>query len=223
MGRYITFDGCSGTGKDSLIACVARQLESSTRKVIVLADRDLDPLRDHAARMLPWVEKYGLHKQSFLFSLYVAGGMIAEEKVKEALRTYDIVLRNRSFITSLATQTCDDVFTQDDVMDLYMVYMNYMAPDLAVIVDSDVPIAMEREAKRSSQDKGLGGRMSGSADRRERMRRKYLEIPQRFHSWLDAIVVVNNGAFTEDAEEVGRRVTHVSLEVLGALSERKLI
>ncbi len=55
MGRYVTFDGCSGTGKDTLIEWCAKQLESSGRKVVVLADRDIDPLRNASAGSLLWI------------------------------------------------------------------------------------------------------------------------------------------------------------------------
>jgi ribose 1,5-bisphosphokinase PhnN len=54
MALYVSFDGGSGTGKDTIVEWCRAYFETQGKRTVVLFDNRLDSLRDHGALMLPW-------------------------------------------------------------------------------------------------------------------------------------------------------------------------
>lgn len=212
MGYYITFDDGSGAGKGTIVAWVEQFLKSQNKSIFVLKDNQHDPLRDLGARMIAWCEANRVDRQTFLFPLFVAGGKIVEGKLVGLLQNHDFVLRDRSFVTSLAYQPASGTFTQEQVWSLYIDCMGFRIPDLAIIVDAEVDVALARINRRKQQDIGLGGKMSGDVAKRQRIRELFLSLPERLGTKMSILVLPNNDNLPESEndpaviENVGRKV-----------------
>ena len=178
MSVYITFDGCSGTGKGTIIKALRVFLQERGHSVVIVRDNELDPLRNYSKMMLPWCQEYGIDRNVFLLPLIVVGRALADEKINFHSNP-GFILRDRSFISSLG-YTPDSAYTQEQVWEVHTKYTDVRVPDMAVIVDAEVEIAMERESKRKQVDKGLGGKMSGNRENREAIRNNFLKIPEIF-------------------------------------------
>lgn len=206
MSYYITFDGGSGTGKGTVIRYLAKYLEERGQRVTVLRGNQLDPLRDYGARMIRWCKKHRVNHQTFLLPLFAAGGAIGQKEIQEALSRSDFVIRDRSFVTSLGYEPTAGVFTPMQIWDLYVSYMDFLIPDLAIIIDTDVDVAMSRITQRENTDIGLGGKMSGDREHRERIREQFLALPQIFRAHMNMLVISNNDPYTDDTDELDQRM-----------------
>lgn len=220
MGIYITFDGGSGTGKGMLISWLERYLLRKGKRVKVLRDNEIAPLRDHGALMLQWCQENNIDKAVFVFPLFVAGFKITDKVIEAELENYDFVLRDRSFVSSLAYRAAPGDLTQEQIWNLFVDHVKLHVPDVAAIVDSDVDVAMEREALRKQIDKGLGGKMSGSRENRVKIREYFLKLPEIFGDRMGIIVLQNNGKFTADQRVVARRIAVLGKKLLRFMSEK---
>ncbi len=220
MGFYITVDGGSGIGKGAIISWLENYLLTERKYVEVVRDNHICELRDEGAQMVGWCKKNGVDPNVFLLPLYVADHARVEYKLIGKLKENDFVLRDRSFVSSLAYRTASGVYTQEQVWDLYVNYANVLVPDLAIIVDADVDLAMDRERRRKKFDIGLGGKMSGDRENRIKIREQFLQIPRNFSGRMDVLIVENNGGYTEDAAVLEKRVGSACEQIVIRLKER---
>lgn len=222
MNLYVTFDGQSGAGKGTLISWLEQRLALAGRRVVVLQNKRADPLRQYSANMLPWCEKRNLNRNAFMVPLFAAGAAMTEPLIAYLLSEYEVVLRDRSFVSALAYTPASDSFSAEAVWDLYVNHLNCRVPDCAVIVDAPVDIALERIALRDQKETGLGGKMSGDVAHRKRIRRHFLEIPKRFAGRMDVLVAENNASpIGDDLREEAIRTA--GLAVVGHLRKKGVI
>lgn len=216
-GIYVTVDGLSGSGKGTIIKWLNDHLVGLGRKVAVLETRRLDPLRDTGAKILPWCKKNGLNRQSFLLPLFAAGSLISDRAIKAAREENEVVLSDRSWITNLAYTAGSTHLSQVQIWDLYANRIGLMIPDLAVIVDCDPGVAMERANKRKTHvDMGLGGKMSGDLEHQSRIRKEFLAIPTLFSQSLNVALVSNSGAYSDDEGVLRERLSKVGREIIAS-------
>lgn len=224
MGFYITFDGGSGTGKgtiiNSLYGRLIRRRFNRLNTVTILRDNELDPLREYGAKMLPWCEKNKIERKEFLLPLFVAGAAISEININSCILRCDFVLRDRSFISALAYQTINS-FSQEQLWDLYVNHVRVRIPNLVVIVDCNVEIALEREAKRKQGDKDLGGKISGNNEDRIKIRENFLKIPLIFSDRLNVVVIENSGEWIDDKNIIEQRTNAIVDEIVSNVKELK--
>lgn len=206
MGYYLTFDGGSGTGKGTLIRWCETYLANSGKKVKVLRDNKIDILRDYGALMVPWCKKNEVDRAAFMFPLFVAGFKISDKIIAEELTGCDFLLRDRSFVSSLAYRAASGDLRQEQIWDIFINYMSLRIPDLAIITDADVDTAILREQSRKQNDIGLGGKMSGDRENRMRIRSFFLALPEVFEGRMNTVIVRNNGKFTEDERIIQKRI-----------------
>lgn len=215
--HYVTFDGGSGVGKGAIIEWCAQYLRSHGKSVAVLCENRIDPLRDYGAMMVDWCEKNGVEKERFFLSLIAAGQKIAEKTLEEALLRHDVVLRDRSLFSSLAYRAASGVFTTEELWDLHVQHMGLTVPDLTVIVDADIDIALSRIASRDQKDIGLGGKMSGGREQRVSIRKCFLSLQDTFKGRAHIVVVTNNGLHTTDTKILNERLAVVCEPILVAM------
>jgi thymidylate kinase len=221
MGVYITFNGGSGTGKGTVIKHLATRLSGLGYSVAVLKDNRIDPLREHGAQMLAWCASHGVNRSAFLLPMFAAGNIMSAPCVDEALEQSDVVLRNGSFVTNLAyTSGTTDLYSAEDVWDLYVNHLNMRLPDLAVILDADVTVASERMLRRTGNDIGLGGRISGDVGHRQRIREAFQALPEAFAGRLNAFVVSNNEPYSDDPDVLAQRIAGIVDEIANAAGLR---
>ena len=220
MGLYVTFDGLSGTGKGAITSYCAHALRNQGVRVSVIEDRHVDPLRDLGARILPWCDREGISRNAFLLPLFAAGYCISDGIVERELSDADVVLRDRSFISSIGYVPPSGIYTTEQVFALYVEVLGLHLPDLAVIVDAPVTDAGERVAKRTKQDIGLGGKMAGDVAQRRAIRETFLDLPGRFGDRIRFLTVVNAGSYTDDAAARDARIAQAANPVLAFLAEK---
>jgi thymidylate kinase len=210
MSLYVSFDGGSGVGKGALIEWCREYFSAQGKRVAVLKDNRLDPLRDTGALMLSWCAKNHVDQSDFLFPLFAAGYAHSDMYLNEALCHHDIVLRDRCFISSLAYVAASGRFDSEQIWSLYVESLRIRVPNVAVLVDADLDIATSRIKRRKQKDIGLGGKMSGDRNRREAVREHFLALPARFGDRVNMIAVSNNGAHTDDS-----KAFRASLDMVG--------
>jgi len=224
MGFYITFDGLSGSGKGTIISKTAKLFRESRLTVDVLEDRRIDPLRDCGAKMMPWCNHYGRNKSEFLLALFVAGNILSQKKLEESLLRFDIVLRDRSFITSLAYSPASFDITQSELWDLYVKHAGVRIPDLAVVVDCDVTQAINRvNRRRGHRDIGLGGKMSGDESHQRRIRSEFLKIKDLGMSEFEVLVLENHGDFNDSPKTVQEGVAKLASQIVATHREANYV
>jgi thymidylate kinase len=216
---YITFDGGSGAGKGEIVLWLEKYLIEKGKRVTVAKDNELDPLRDYGKMMIPWCQKYGVDPQTFLLPLFVTGGKVAEQKL-DSFGESDFILRDRSFITSFAYQPAAGTYTPDQVWELCVDHMGFRIPDVAVIVDADVEVAAVRVKWRKKSDIGLGGQMSGSIEKRRRIRQLFLDLPQVFSNRMPMVVIENSDPFTENPDTLRKHLDRSGQRLLNGLREK---
>lgn len=222
MGYYLTFDGFSGTGKGSVISWLEQELKSRRKKVIVVQDRDFDPLREIGAKMVDWCKANSVDHNVFLSSLFAAGYFITDQKMAPLFAKYDFILRDRSFISSLGYRTVSGQVSHAQVWSLHVEHLGLRVPDLAIIVDAWVETALGRVASRRQEDKGLGGKMSGDRWHMEMLRARFLQIPTMVPA-LPSLVVCNSGEYTENIEILYARLEKVGREIINRLISRGML
>lgn len=206
MGYYLTFDGGSGTGKGTLIKWCEEHLTSSGKKVKVLRDNKIDILRDYGALMMPWCKKNEVDRAAFMFPLFVAGFKMSDRIIETELENCDFLLRDRSFVSSLAYRAASGDLRQEQIWDIFISYVGLRIPDLAIITDAEVDTAISREQLRKQNDIGLGGKMSGDRENRIKIRNHFLALPEVFEGRMNVVIVRNNGKFTEDEKIIQKRI-----------------
>lgn len=173
--------------------------------------------------MVSWCDHHGVNRRVFLLPIYAAGARMAEKPTTEALEKNDIVLRDRSFISSLAYTPGSGGYSQQQVWELHVDHLGIRVPDIAVIVDADVDIALERIARRKQKDIGLGGKISGDRGHREKVREQFLDIPKNFESRLRTFVVRNNDAYTDDPEALKKSLEKAGSSIIEFCTDNHII
>ncbi len=214
MGVYITLDGGSGVGKGAVINWLRDYFVIRGKRVTVLRDNQMDPLRSIGKDMVQWSKENDLNINDFLLPLFAAGYRISDEMLLEALGSYDIVLRDRSFISSMAYVPASGTFTPEQIWDLYVRHLRIRVPDVAVVVDADLHVASARIQKREKNDVGLGGKMSGNDAHRAAIRTYFLALPNTHGDRLNVMVVHNNDPHTDDPHDLQCSLEKVGLSIV---------
>ncbi len=223
MALHMSFDGGSGAGKGTVIEWYRGYLSGCGKRTLVLKDNQIDPLRDLSTLMLPWCEQHKVNRNSFALPLFAAGAKLAEIRLTEALKRHDVVLRDRSFVSSLAYTPTSGDYDAEQVWSLYVDHMKIRVPDISVIVDADVDVAMARIEQRKQKDVGLGGKMSGDREHRLGIRKHFLTIPGLFEGRLQALVVENSDPFTDDPAVRQASVEKVGIRIIEFCKERGVL
>lgn len=185
---FITFEGGEGSGKTTQISLLKTALESKGHDVITTREpggtieaekiRDLLVQRD-GGNWTPTAE-------ALLF--FTARHMHVETKIKPALQSGKIVIRDRFTDLTIAYQGYGHQFDLKTLEDIKTVSIGDFTPDITFILDIDVQNGLERAGQRMEGDDA-----PDTEDRFERMkinfhenlRQGYLKIasqnPNRCH------------------------------------------
>ena len=226
MSLYITVDGPSGTGKGAISKWLYEYFNNHKDHAMILRDNRLDPLREHAAKIVPWCKKRGLDPKTFLLPLFAAGYQISEQEVARLLGQGNTIIRDRSFISALAYQTSSRKFQPDEIWDLCVHYLGLQVPDCAVIVDCDVDVALERIKRRSQNDVGLGGKMSSGRTQHELVTNRFRELVATGYwkpSGLNICYVYNNGPFSDDPAVIQAHMNLLGGAIIGHMEKTGVI
>ena len=142
-GKYVVFEGISGSGKDTQLRRLRARLIRRAYPVLLVRE----PADAYKQIRKVWKKR---HDNKFSDSLINTFFLMADryeqihQKVKPALETGKIVISNRSFISTLVYQ-CD---SDDEIATAIYAHKFVPVPDLIILYDIDPDIAYERIKKR---------------------------------------------------------------------------
>jgi dTMP kinase len=191
-GKYISFEGISGSGKDTQASLLIKQLKAIGKEIIFVSepsDRFRPILRQSAG------------SDEELHVLLADRSNMAQSIIRPSLERGKIIVASRSYMSSLVYQATPD----NDPAYILFLHRLLPSPDLIVLLDIPAECAYDRLMKRSRETgKPLG--KNEDPETLGRHRQKYLEAVAGINK-----VTVMDG--TPSKEEIAERVWQ-SVEVL---------
>ncbi len=179
-GRFITVEGIEGVGKSSNIDRLTRTIEAHGHRVLTTrepggtptAERIRDVVLGHAEETIPDIAE--------LLLMFAARSLLVENVVLPALNAGTWVVSDRFVDASRAYQGGGRGVPMDRVERLADWVLGELKPDVTILLDAPVEIAMARTGRRGAPDR----LDSEQAEFYERVRETYLQLaaaePERF-------------------------------------------
>lgn len=179
-GRFITVEGIEGVGKSSNIDRLTRTIEAHGHRVLTTrepggtptAERIRDVVLGHAEETIPDIAE--------LLLMFAARSLLVENVVLPALNAGTWVISDRFVDASRAYQGGGRGVPMDRVERLADWVLGELKPDVTILLDAPVEIAMARTGRRGAPDR----LDSEQAEFYERVRETYLQLaaaePERF-------------------------------------------
>jgi dTMP kinase len=197
-GVFITIEGGDGAGKTTQAALLQRRLEASGWKVVVTRDPGGTSVGEEIRDILlgaareesnsPSPSSLAPPTEALLF--LASRAQLLSEVIRPALQRGEIVICDRYSDSTLAYQGYGRGLDLEIVKAANNLATGDLKPDLSVLLDLPVPVALGRKGEREEQDH-VGGQ---SHEFHERVRRGFGELaaaePQR---WLvvDATLAID--------------------------------
>jgi dTMP kinase len=179
---FVSFEGIEGSGKTSLIAGLAVELQSIGADIVVTREPGGTAFGD-AVRSIFVDPQARIHPLAEAFLMNASRAELVSELIAPALKTGRVILCDRFFDATVAYQGYGRGLDIEMLIRLSLVASQSIAPDITFLLDIDPALSRERVALRGATD-----RLEREDDAfHERVRAGYLELAQRF----DRIVVLD--------------------------------
>lgn len=215
-GKFITIEGGEGVGKSTQIAAVREALEAAGLKTVLTREpggtERAERIRD--LLLIPTAEPMPVSCELLL--MFAARAAHVENLIRPALQRGTWVICDRFTDATYAYQGAGRGVPLDEISILERMAIGGLRPDLTLLLDAPIELAMERARQRNLE------RGSNTSDRFEReqsdffkrVRAQYLEIaraePDRF-AVIDA---------ARSKDEVKGAVQHVIREFILRMASR---
>jgi dTMP kinase len=198
-GKFIVFEGIDGCGKGTMLSLAAKWLFSLEFDNVLLTREPTYSGAGKQIRKILKSDQEPLTKAKLMLSLYVEDRKEHLEKViKPALRLNSIILCDRYKYSTMCYQHAQGIPMEK----IIALHRNMLIPDLVLILDVDVDIALERLSLKGSKEK---------FEKRaflEEIRENYLRLPKLLPN--ENIKVIDaNGTINEVFERVKREISKV--------------
>lgn len=187
MVRFITFEGGDGTGKSTQIDLLQSHLRGRGQRCISTREPGGTSLGQLLRRVLLEVGPQAISSPTELFLYLADRAQHVHEVIAPAIANGQIVLCDRHTDSTLAYQGFGRGMDRGLLIKLNEVANGGLKPDLTLLFDCPVELALSRIAGRKSGGHG-GDRDRFEAERlefHERVRQGFLELaraePERFH------------------------------------------
>ena len=179
-GKFITIEGIEGVGKSTNIDYLANIIETNGRRVLktrepggtLIAEDIRRLLKDHRDEPLPDVAE--------LLLLFAARSINVENVIRPALDGGTWVISDRFTDSTRAYQGGGRGFPRDSIEWLAEFVHGDLQPDLTILLDAPVELAMQRTDRRGDRDRFEVEK----TDFFRRVRQAYLQLaeqaPDRF-------------------------------------------
>lgn len=150
-GRFVTFEGIEGVGKSTQVALAAERLRRHGTEVVVTREPGGTPLAEAIRRLVLEPQSDKVDGVSELLLMFAARSVHLLNLIEPALARGAWVLCDRFTDATEAYQGAGRGVPLEYVRTLERIAQRGRRPDLTILLDAPVELAMERAARRGGQ------------------------------------------------------------------------
>ncbi len=143
-GKFVVFDGLDGCGKTTQMDRLEKKLRVLEVPVIRVREPGSTPVGEHIRELLLTSRGEGLHIRSEMLLYMASRAQLVYEEIKPALNKGITVLADRYTSSTLAYQGTAGGIPQQDILDVARAATDNLWPDLTIILDVPLDIALKR-------------------------------------------------------------------------------
>jgi len=198
-GRFVTVEGIEGVGKSTQVARISKALTERGIEHVVTREPGGTPLAERIREIVLTARDEVLPDAAELLLMFAARAVHLENLIEPNLRAGRWVLCDRFTDATYAYQGAGRGLGPDPIRQLENMVQGMRRPDLTILLDAPVELALERARKRNA---------GAAQDRFERERGEFFE---RVRSAYLARAAAEPGRFgvvdaSQPAEQVGERI-----------------
>ena len=150
-GLFITFEGIDGCGKSTQTALCREWLEGMGREVLMVREPGGTKIGEKIRELLLDKKNSSMAPMTELFLFEAARAQIVEETIKPAIASGKVVICDRFFDSSFASQGCARGLGPEMVTRLNLDATGGLAPDITFFLDISVADAIKRRNSRGEE------------------------------------------------------------------------
>lgn len=176
VGRFVTFEGIEGVGKSTQVQRAADSLRAEGLEVVVTREPGGTPLAEAIRRLVLEPQSDRLDGVAELLLMFAARSIHLANLIEPALARGAWVLCDRFTDATEAYQGAGRGIALEDIRALERIAQRGRRPDLTLLLDAPVEVAMERSHRRGGQSDRFEAETAGFF---RRVRQGYLDIAAR--------------------------------------------
>lgn len=151
-GVLVVFEGAEGAGKSTQVRLVAKRVEETGRKVLVLREPGGTPLGDSIRELL--LDPSGSVEAEAEALLFMASrAELVRRKIDPALADGVVVLMDRFFLSTYAYQVEGRGLPEENIRSANALATRGLIPDLTVVLTVPAAEGLTRAASRGAHDR----------------------------------------------------------------------
>jgi dTMP kinase len=172
-GRFITFEGIEGVGKSTQLERLKAALEAAGREVVATREPGGTPLAERIRELVLHATDEPVPVAAELLLMFAARAVHTDNRLRPALARGAWVLCDRYTDATYAYQGGGRGVADGDIEPLARLAQRGLVPDLTILLDAPVAIALERARSR----RGRADRIEAETIAFfERVRARYLAL-----------------------------------------------
>lgn len=152
-GRFITLEGIEGVGKSTQVAFLAAWLRDQGHEVVATREPGGAPVAEAIRQLLKTSPQGSISPESELLLIFAARAAHAATLLRPALATGQWVVCDRFVDASFAYQGAGRGLEQARIAELAAWIVPDLVPDLTLVLDLPVPVALARTDGRGQRDR----------------------------------------------------------------------
>ncbi len=179
-GLFITTEGIEGVGKSSHIPLIEQFFTDNGWSVLVTREPGGTPLGESLRSLLLEHKKLSICDDSELLMMFAARAEHLAQVIKPALQAGKCVICDRFTDSTFAYQGGGRGIPQQKIAVIEEWVQGALQPDLTLLFDAPVGIALARAAKRSAKDRIEDQALSFFEKVRQSFLQRAADYPERF-------------------------------------------
>lgn len=151
---FISFEGTEGSGKSTQMRLLVEWLRHNGRSVTVNQEPGGTAIGKEIRRIVLDPENAELAPMAELLLMFASRAQAAAETIAPALQRGDIVVSDRFTDSSVAYQGAGRELGVGMVLDLHLLALGSMMPDITLCLTVDVEVGLARASKRNRSAAG---------------------------------------------------------------------
>lgn len=152
-GLFITLEGIEGVGKSSHLPAICRYFESKGHRVVTTREPGGTPLGEKLRQLLLQDKSLQICDDAELLLMFAARSEHLSQIIRPELENGSVVVSDRFTDSTFAYQGGGRGLPQNRIAELEQWVQGALRPDLTLLFDASVEVALQRAADRSSKDR----------------------------------------------------------------------